>query len=530
MSKNLIVGWDGAPFELIEDYIHKGYLPNLKKIRDKGSYGPLETIVPTISSCAWTTAMTGMNPGKHGIFDFYRNDFIGQDYFRKPIDGTYVKEERLWDILSDSNRQVGVHGICMSYPTYKINGSMVGCMLTPDVNSKDFTYPENLLENYNNKEDYIIDIESARYLAYENPDKFIDLTHKMIDERQRLNLHLIRSNNFDDLILLFIAPDRFFHYFWQFLDSKHPYVSSLENSHVEKYRSACSDLFRKLDFCLGQLVDEFTTEGDDINTLVMSDHGFDSVHKWVHLNKWLNYNGYLVFKDKSEWDQVDNETLVSDLDYIYGKVDWSKTTAYCLGKRGAVYFNLKGRDPNGIVEKKDIPSLFENLKKDLSEKLVDDLTGQSIYESFDLSSTLFHGDNVDEAPDAFLEMKRYYFTWGYASNLDSDSIISLNNKTYSSGFMEQGIESGDGIFYMSGNNVKTDNLLTNISLKEITPTILALNDISISENMDGRIVKELFASYNFNEEIYRKVKKVARNKVDKSNEAIEERLKSLGYM
>ena len=56
MSKNLIVGWDGAPFELIEDYIHKGYLPNLKKIRDKGSYGPLETIVPTISSCAWTTA------------------------------------------------------------------------------------------------------------------------------------------------------------------------------------------------------------------------------------------------------------------------------------------------------------------------------------------------------------------------------------------------------------------------------------------------------------------------------------------
>ena len=55
-------------------------------------------------------------------------------------------------------------------------------------------------------------------------------------------------------------------------------------------------------------------------------------------------------------------------------------------------------------------------------------------------------------------MERYYFTWGYASNLNSDSIVSLNNKTYSSGFMEQGIESGDGIFYMSGNNVKTIDL------------------------------------------------------------------------
>ena len=67
MAKNLIVGWDGAPYELIEDYISKGYLPNLKKIRNGGSYGSLKTIIPTISSCAWTTAMTGMNPGKHGI-------------------------------------------------------------------------------------------------------------------------------------------------------------------------------------------------------------------------------------------------------------------------------------------------------------------------------------------------------------------------------------------------------------------------------------------------------------------------------
>ena len=193
MSKNLIVGWDGAPFELIEEYIQKGYLPNLKKIREKGSYGPLQTITPTISSCAWTTAMTGMNPGKHGIFDFYRNDFIGQDYFRKPIDGTYINHERLWDTLSRNNRKVGVHGICMAYPTYEINGAMVGCMLTPEVSSKNFVYPDNLLDNYSRKEDYIIDIESARYLAYKDPDKFIELTHRMIDERQRLNLYLIEK-------------------------------------------------------------------------------------------------------------------------------------------------------------------------------------------------------------------------------------------------------------------------------------------------------------------------------------------------
>ena len=68
--KLLIIGFDGATFDLIRPWAKMGHLPNLSRIMEGGVHGNLMSTLPPVTSPAWPTFMTGCNPGKHGVFDF----------------------------------------------------------------------------------------------------------------------------------------------------------------------------------------------------------------------------------------------------------------------------------------------------------------------------------------------------------------------------------------------------------------------------------------------------------------------------
>ena len=70
----VILGLDGMDHGLTEKMLEEGKLPNLAALRDQGCFKPLGTTVPPISPVAWSTFQTGVNPGKHNIFDFLTPD------------------------------------------------------------------------------------------------------------------------------------------------------------------------------------------------------------------------------------------------------------------------------------------------------------------------------------------------------------------------------------------------------------------------------------------------------------------------
>ena len=97
MNRTLIVGWDGAPYDRISQWVKEGKLKNFAALAEKGAFGPLHTTPLTISSCAWTTMFTGKNAGKHGVFDFFGTEFVGGSYFRRP--GNAANSESLQGII-----------------------------------------------------------------------------------------------------------------------------------------------------------------------------------------------------------------------------------------------------------------------------------------------------------------------------------------------------------------------------------------------------------------------------------------------
>ena len=69
--RTLVLGLDGATFDLLQPWIDEGHLPTLARLQREGASGPLESTFPPISAAAWSSFSTGVNPGKHGVVDFY---------------------------------------------------------------------------------------------------------------------------------------------------------------------------------------------------------------------------------------------------------------------------------------------------------------------------------------------------------------------------------------------------------------------------------------------------------------------------
>ncbi|MGH9539409.1 MAG: alkaline phosphatase family protein, partial [Terriglobales bacterium] len=74
IKRVVIVGFDGMDPELANRFMAEGRLPNLAGLRDQGTFRPLRTTFPAISPVAWSTFQTGVNPGKHNIYDFLARD------------------------------------------------------------------------------------------------------------------------------------------------------------------------------------------------------------------------------------------------------------------------------------------------------------------------------------------------------------------------------------------------------------------------------------------------------------------------
>jgi predicted AlkP superfamily phosphohydrolase/phosphomutase len=133
----LIVGLDGATFDLMLPWIEEGCLPNLARILRSGSKSPLESTIPPITPCAWSSFMTGKNPGKHGLFDFIEPH--GEHGFRF-TNASFRDGETLWGCLSRHGRRVGVVNVPMTFPPEPVNGFLISGLDTPHELSP-FMYP-----------------------------------------------------------------------------------------------------------------------------------------------------------------------------------------------------------------------------------------------------------------------------------------------------------------------------------------------------------------------------------------------------
>ncbi|MBN1888606.1 MAG: alkaline phosphatase family protein, partial [Thermoflexales bacterium] len=370
-DKVLVIGLDGVPLSLIQPWAEQGHLPNLQRLIAGGAVGHLKSTIPPTSGPSWSSFQTGKNPGKTNIYDFlYRRD---GSYHFPPVSVRQRDGQTLWGIASQAGYRVGVLNMPMSYPVEAVNGFMVSGWMTPYA-ARDYVHPPELLDELK-REIGSYDIYPTETFSEGRKEAFLRASYQLMEMRTRTALYLMDKHPWELLTVIYFDTDRVLHQLWHYLDPTHPWRHDTQDkSHVVR------DYFRKLDASLGQLLQR---AGEDTLVIVLSDHGMGPAHNFVVLNNWLLDTGLMRLKRdpftrlktalfeggftlRNVHKIVNRLGLSKQAEYKMGyfvdhlvklvflsflDVDWSRTSAYSFGRHlGSIYLNVKGREPQGIVE------------------------------------------------------------------------------------------------------------------------------------------------------------------------------------
>ncbi|MFC1712621.1 alkaline phosphatase family protein [Candidatus Poribacteria bacterium] len=514
-SKVLAIGLDGMPPHLLRWLVAEGYMPNVARLMDEGIYGPLRSTIPPITPTAWTSFMTGKNPGRHGIYGFLR--FFPDNPTEVSLANSQsIAGSTLPDILSQNGKKVGFINLPMTYPPRPVNGFMITGLMTPSTDSS-FTYPEDLrnelLEEFPDY-DFLVRFELFDVKTDRGFNDFIDMAIRVITVRANACEYLMGKYQWDFLMVHFQSVDGLQHKLWSYIDPD-------LDLHIDKWRrDRIIEFYKALDTLIGQIL--LCAKHDDMVTMIMSDHGFGSVKGEIHPNLLLKDWGFLQKSKKATGSALHTANRIKNslrrvpllapvcravknsvrssarktwLEYLeeqqnsfgFGEdFNWEKTSAYFM-VRGSYYGNLyinRNSHANalGMSSETEYSILRESLIQRL-RRIESPATGEPVFKQVLKSESIYSGEFLNQAPDLVVVPRE-----GYAI---SDSLLSAS-------FVEEsrmriwGDHREDGIFIVTGNGIKANVPLAGAGIMDIAPTILYCLGLPIPEDMDGDVLTSVF--------------------------------------
>jgi predicted AlkP superfamily phosphohydrolase/phosphomutase len=504
----LVVGLDGATFDLMLPWIEQGHLPNLGRMLRSGARSRLESTIPPITPCAWSSFMTGKNPGKHGLFDFIEPN--GERGFRF-TNASFRDGETIWGCLSRHGRRVGVVNVPMTYPPEPVNGFLISGLDTPHEHSA-YMYPVEIRQEL--KEAgvrYRIDQQHLGNMRT-NSRRRQQLASIFEAETSRTAaMHkLSETRSCDFRMIVYGATDQVQHHFWHFMDETH---DKFDAEGAKEFRHAIRETYMHCDEQLGLLLDECD---DDTIVLVMSDHGFGPMtNVRLRMNQILRDAGLLTFDEAAApkrvkqaiagWlDRLLRSTLSSDMKRTIAgllprlrvwfenldeaKVDWSNTSAYvneAYRSSPAIWLNrLQG------MSELELRQLRDRIEVILLS-LVDPTTGGLVISNCHHPHDIYHGPHTDKAPDLLP-------SWWEDGFLLDQSVAGPKGPPSverSTAPLEGGVEFAashrlDGVLMMSGGPILKEHAFEGARIIDVAPTLLYLMGVPVPDDMDGRVLVE----------------------------------------
>ncbi len=527
MSKRgrvLIFGIDGATFQLVKPWMASGELPNLARVARDGVTGELRSTLPPNSPTAWSSFMTGMNPGKHGVYGFSRVE-PEEGYAIRVNSGSARRMPSVWQLLSQAGRRSIVLNVPMTYPPQPIDGIVVTGIDTPALESQ-FTYPAEFRhEVLDVVPDYVLDVHNWGVEAEGERRKllFEDIM-RMVESRRQLALHLMATQVWDLFTVVFTATDRAMHFFWRFLDPAHPLYDAAE---APKYHDAILRVYKEVDQALGEML---ATLDDETTLIVMSDHGFGPQLKLLRINQWLLESGFLHLTSGGEHGFTSHISSRAQvwMSYSLGKVvglmranlsstakarlkrlfpqlrervgsqilftgvDWSRTKAYHTAEfPGSIRVNMKGREVKGSVEPgAEYDEVCATIQNAL-EAYIDPQTGQRIVERVFRRDDLYRGPFKETAPDLIVHLADYSYTIDWFLPTDpgwAQGHVPVIDALAGAFASNCGSHRQDGILMLYGNAVRQGIQIDDATIYDVVPTALYLMGLAVPSNMDGEVL------------------------------------------
>jgi predicted AlkP superfamily phosphohydrolase/phosphomutase len=492
-----VIGLDAATLDVIDPMIAAGELPHLARLFEQGSHGVLRSTTHPLTTHAWTTMTTGVNAGRHGMWDFLERDDSG--YRLRLVNGSHRRAPTVWDRLSAAGRGVGIVNVPFTWPAGDVNGFVLAGI---DAAERDagMTYPGGLVFELR---DRFGKLEIDHSIPLDR-DGEIDLEQVRSVCEQRVEIVRWLSERFkpDLLFVVFMAADHIHHVCW----------TEWEDQGLE---SPVAQVYRILDRAVGELLD--VVGGRDL--LVVSDHGGGRLNGVINLNAWLAQHGFLTYSGtghrlgRSElprlllYKALEQRRKVPQGVRTFVKqrfpkvperahelkaftiVDWSQTRAFAYGTFGNVVVNVRGREARGIVEP---GSEYERVREEIAARaldLRDPVTGERVVVAVHRREDLFEGPELHRIPDLLFEFDRY--AWLGKGNLmnrtptiaDTIQIAPGSKASYVGSHRHEGIVSLTGPSGAVG-------VPLSASIEDIAPTIMYLLGETIPTEFEGRLLAE----------------------------------------
>ena len=509
----LVIGLDGATFDLIEPWAAAGCLPTFQRLMREGAWGPLRSTLQPLTAPAWASFMTGANQGQHGIYDFVRR--AEGSYRIEMTDASMIRRPTMFDLASDQGRRVAVLNMPFTFPPWPINGAMLSGSLM-SLSGSQIAYPNTLYrEIVSAVGDYIITPDYDPRVTDPLADYAEALLHS-VDLRARAAQYLMSRETFDLFALVFTATDLAAHAFWAAMEG--------DPTADPRFRDTIQAVYRRVDTALAELLAGLD---DDTTVMVMSDHGTGRFKKGVLLNAWLAEMGLLQPRDVGhiDWRSLSGRLLQGAVrsyrrvlssglrawargrfgQYLTAAkgrlesslttqpINWSQTRAYALGAGGNIFINLCGREPEGIVAPgRDYESVRQEIIAGL-EELRDPETGELVVARVHRREDIYQGPYLDRAPDLVVEWHDYGY-WGRDRvNPTSRQLFQVEDTFEFSSLPLSGSHRLDGILIAHGASVRAGARIEDACITDLAPTTLHCRGQPAPAFKDGRVLTEMLA-------------------------------------
>jgi predicted AlkP superfamily phosphohydrolase/phosphomutase len=422
----LIVGWDCADPDITESLCRSGRLPHLSALRERGFFAPVASTFPPSSLPAWTTAFTGVEPGRHGLTEYVRKD--PGAYRLRLVTSRDRRVETLFSLAHKSGLRVACLGVPGTYPPDPDLDVCIAGFDSPlarKASRQAFTpgFLHQHLADKNLHWPYGGVDELAVGPGWHREAKKILL--QSIEQKTRVAEEILHGDWFDLFAVVFSEIDTAGHHFWAFHDGGSP-----RHRTDPELGGTLQETYVALDLALGRLLSGLDERAA---VLVLSDHGAGGSSDHVFcLNRWLASSGWLRFKGISGLPgrlagRVSEQAarflpagvkeallrsflagavMRADALSRFGSLDLPRTRAYSdeLPQNPGIWIHLRGRDPRGIVEP---GAEYEELRSEIIEKLGafrHPQSGRPLVERVCRREEVLSGPCAGRAPDLLVEL------------------------------------------------------------------------------------------------------------------------------
>ena len=547
MPRVIIIGLDGATFDIIDPLVAAGRLPTFARLLANGARGRLLSTIPPATIPAWPTFMTGKSPGNHGVFDFFTRDGKGG---RRLVSSRDIQGPSLWRYLCDSGYRCVVLNVPCTYPPEPVNGVLASGMLTPA--GAVYAHPPEMAAQLDDwTGGYLINPRAQYVRSPFDPSELVRELRHVSNVQKLAFLKLLAVLEWDLAMLMFRATDIIQHKLWH------------ETRSIE-------GMYGFMD----QVVGEIIASAVDATVWLMSDHGFGPQEKLFHVNRWLCDQGWLSIHRKKRapkekpplragQEDIGQSTALQHwlgrlglsrdrlqallpqpahafikrnlphnlqrwLPKSSYEIDWANTLVFndslFTQETQALRINLCGREPDGTVDRSDYEGLRESVIRALRE-IHDPDTGQAIVIKVHKGEELFAGPYVENAPDLVLQLQDGYKMIG--DFVTREVVSSLSPIA--------GCHRTDGIFMATGEGIASGIEITDPAIADLMPTILHYMGLAVPKDCDGKVRLDIFAQGSepaLRNVLYQEVSAAPHlgTELAEADEQVLARLRDLGYI